>query len=82
MTLQAALTPHQASIYIGIETEGDALKASRSTGILWGVCAPKFIKAGPKKVLYRVCDLDEFLSQFAFYPCPLQHKLFYPILQK
>ena len=64
---QAALTPHQASVYIGIDTDSDALKASRSTGTLWGVNAPKFIKAGKKKVLYRVSDLDEFLAQFQSY---------------
>lgn len=61
------LTPQQASNYIGINSEGDALKSSRSTGVLWGVSAPKFIKAGSKKVLYRVSDLDNFLSQFESY---------------
>ena len=65
--IQAALTPHQASVYIGIDTDGDALKASRSTGTLWGVPAPKFIKAGNKKILYLVSDLDEFLAQFQSY---------------
>lgn len=63
----AALTPQQASNYIGINSEGDALKSSRSTGVLWGVSAPKFIKAGSKKVLYRVSDLDNFLAQFESY---------------
>ncbi len=48
------LTPTQASKYIGIDTKTDALKASRSTGMLWGVEAPAFIKAGKKKVLYPV----------------------------
>ena len=64
---QAALTPHQASVYIGIDTDGDALKVSRSTGTLWGLNAPKFIKAGSKKVLYLKEDLDEFLAQFERY---------------
>ncbi|NOQ15364.1 MAG: hypothetical protein GQ583_12920 [Methyloprofundus sp.] len=63
----AVLTPQQASNYIGINSEGDALKSSRSTGVLWGVSAPKFIKAGSKKVLYRVSDLDNFLAQFESY---------------
>ena len=61
------LTPNQASNYIGINTDGDALKSSRSTGMLWGCTAPKFIKAGSKKVLYRVTDLDIFISQFEAY---------------
>ncbi|MBT3812581.1 MAG: hypothetical protein HOE45_05385 [Gammaproteobacteria bacterium] len=61
------LNPNQASNYIGINTAGDALKSSRSTGILWGCTAPKFIKAGSKKVLYRVTDLDIFISQFEAY---------------
>ena len=64
VNMQAVLTPRQASVYIGIDTKNDALKTSRSTGVLWGVGAPKFIKAGPKKILYKLSDLDEFLSQF------------------
>jgi|SaaInlStandDraft_5_1057022.scaffolds.fasta_scaffold07200_5 hypothetical protein len=68
MTIQpVVLTPNQASNYIGIDTNGDALKSSRSTGVLWGISAPKFIKAGTKKVLYRVADLDAFVAQFASY---------------
>lgn len=63
----AVLTPQQASNYIGINSEGDALKSSRSTGVLWGVSTPKFIKAGSKKVLYRISDLDIFLAQFESY---------------
>ena len=63
----AVLTPQQAGNYIGIDSETDALKSSRSTGILWGVASPKFIKAGSKKVLYRVSDLDNFLAQFESY---------------
>ena len=63
----AVLPPHLASIYIGIDTECDALKTSRSTGVLWGVPAPRFIKAGSKKILYRVSDLNEFLDQFESY---------------
>ena len=61
------LTAHQASRYIGIDTKTDALKKSRSTGILWGVQAPMFIKAGPKKILYRKTDLDDFINQFDSY---------------
>ncbi len=64
MKNQAAYSARQASQYIGIETDLDALKASRSTGMLWGVEAPKFIKTGAKKVLYLKTDLDEFLAQF------------------
>jgi len=63
----AVLTPHQASNYIGIDTDADALKSSRSTGILWDATAPKFIKVGSKKVLYRISDLDDFLAQFESY---------------
>ena len=61
------LTPTQSSKYIGIDTNTDALKASRSTGILWGVKAPEFIKAGNKKILYRVTVLDKWLEQFQSY---------------
>ena len=63
----AVLSPHDAGIYIGINSKGDPLKSSRSTGILWGVPAPEFIKAGDKKILYRVYALDEFLDQFQSY---------------
>jgi len=63
----AALTSRQATNYIGIDTDEDGLKQSRSTGLLWGVPAPRFIKAGSKKVLYKVADLDEFLAQFESY---------------
>jgi len=63
----AVLTPRQASNYIGIDTDAGALKSSRSTGILWETTAPKFIKAGSKKVLYRISDLDAFLAQFESY---------------
>lgn len=62
MIQQAAYTPHQASNYIGIDTDGDALKASRSTGILWGVEAPRFTKVGDKKIIYMRADLDAFLA--------------------
>ncbi len=60
----AALTAKQAAQYIGIDTDTDALKSSRSVGILWGVPSPKFIKTSARKVLYLRSDLDEFLSQF------------------
>jgi len=64
MLSPVVLSGRSASVYIGIDTDNDALKSSRSTGLLWGMPAPKFIKAGSKKVLYRVSDLDDFLSQF------------------
>jgi len=63
----AVLTPIKASNYLGIDTEKDALKSSRSTGVLWGLKAPKFIKAGKKKIIYPVINLDEFLAQFQEY---------------
>lgn len=63
MTTQAAFTPKQASSYIGIDSQNDALKASRSTGQLWGMTAPKFRKAGKKKIVYLRTDLDAFLAQ-------------------
>jgi len=64
---QAVLTPKQATKYIGIDSEIDGLKTSRNTGMLWGVKAPVFIKAGTKKILYRISDLDIFLQQFKSY---------------
>jgi len=63
----AVVSPREATKYIGIDSDSDALKVSRSTGLLWGVEAPKFIKAGSKKVLYRISDLDAFLAQFESY---------------
>lgn len=66
MTIQITspvLSPIKASKYLGIDTETDALKSSRSTGILWGVTAPEFLKCG-RKVLYRVEILNEWLEQF------------------
>jgi|GEM_PF-6211952 len=55
-----------ATKYLAIETNKpntDGLKTSRSTGTLWGVKAPPFLKCG-RKVLYRITDLDEWLAQF------------------
>lgn len=63
MVHQAAYTPIQASQYIGIDSDSDALKASRSTGLLWGMTAPVFRKAGTKKIIYLRTDLDAFLEQ-------------------
>ena len=64
---QAAFTPAQASQYIGIDTDSDALKASRSTGLLWGIDAPPYKKAGSKKVIYLKTDLDAFLDKLPSY---------------
>jgi len=53
----------QASKYLKInEGLSDALRMSRSTGKLWGLDAPKFLK-GAAKVLYRKSDLDAFISK-------------------
>ncbi len=60
------LPPIPASQYLGIDTDKDALKSSRSTGILWGVKAPEFLKCG-RKILYRVETLDKWLEQFQGY---------------
>ena len=57
------LTPKQATKFIGIDSDQDALKASRSTGILWGVTAPPFLKCG-RKVLYRRSELLKWFEQF------------------
>lgn len=65
--IPAVMTPIQASKYLGIDTNVDALKSSRSLGVLWGVEAPEFIKAGNKKILYTVKSLDKFLAQFKAY---------------
>jgi len=67
MANQAAFTPTQATKYIGIDSDGDALKTSRSTGTLWGMTAPRFRKAGTKKIVYLRVDLDEFLDQLEGY---------------
>jgi len=68
MTIQqAAFTPIQAANYIGIDTDTDALKSSRSTGILWGITAPLYKKAGVKKVIYLKADLDSFLTELPSY---------------
>jgi len=67
MTTPAAFTPAQATKYIGIDSDTDALKTSRSTGTLWGMTAPRFCKAGTKKIIYLRTDLDEFLDQLEGY---------------
>lgn len=62
------LAPPDAALYLGIRSKGgDPLKSSRSTGLLWGVPAPSFIKAGASKIIYPVLGLDEFLARFKIY---------------
>jgi len=63
----AMMTPAQANAYLGISSTDNALKVSRSNGKLWGIAAPRFVKAGVRKVLYRTSDLDFFLQQFQTY---------------
>jgi len=67
MTIQEAFTPKQASKFIGIDSDADSLKAARSTGVLWGLPAPKFCKAGTKKVIYKRKDLIAFLDGLESY---------------
>jgi hypothetical protein len=49
-----------------INTTKITLRHSRVTGLLWGVPAPKHIKAG-RRVLYRYEELDRWLGQFSEY---------------
>lgn len=45
----------------------NTLRASRRTGLLWGVKSPKFLKIGSKTVRYRVSDILDWLNQFSTY---------------
>ncbi len=57
----AAYNNADAAAYIG--TTPPSLRLSRHTGKLYlGVSAPKFIKSGPRKVLYLKADLDDWLA--------------------
>jgi hypothetical protein len=50
-----------AALYL--KSTANTLKNSRSTGILWGVPAPKYLKCG-RRILYRFSELDNWINQF------------------
>lgn len=56
-----AYSEKEASLMIG--APANSLRISRQTGLLWGVPAPKFIKAG-NRIRYRKADLEAWLNQF------------------
>lgn len=63
--LPAAFSTSGAAEYIN-STPG-MLRLSRHTGELWGRAAPRFLKAGPRKVLYLRADLDSWLAAMPRY---------------
>jgi len=62
---QDVFNTQQAADYLACTI--NALKISRVTGMLWSNPAPKFIKAGERKILYRRAELDNFLDQLKSY---------------
>jgi hypothetical protein len=63
---RAALGTVDTAAYIGTTT--GALRLSRHTGELYsGIATPKYIKAGPRKVLYLRADLDDWLDELPRY---------------
>jgi len=48
-------------------TSPSVIKQSRATGTLWGNPAPRFMKVGARKVLYKQSDLEVFINQFDTY---------------
>lgn len=56
------LDSKQASNYLGCGP--NSLKVSRSSGILYGVRAPAYLKIGNKSIRYKISTLDEWLEQF------------------
>ena len=55
------LVSKDAATYLGCAP--NSLKLSRSTGLLFSVKAPAYLKMG-KSVRYKVATLDTWLSQF------------------
>jgi len=60
------LSTKDAAPYTG--TSADALKISRSTGLLFGLPAPKYIKIG-RTVRYKKSTLQAWLDQFEEQSC-------------
>lgn len=59
--LPQRLSEVQASHYLGLSPA--TLRKSRTTGVLSGVAAPKYLKLG-RRVFYPLAGLDAWLSQF------------------
>ena len=59
--MKERLTNNESADFIGCSP--NTLKMSRSTGKLFGVNAPSYIKLG-RAVRYKVETLEEWLSQF------------------
>ncbi len=67
----AALNSRNAAKYVG--TADATLKQSRCTGLLFGVTAPEFKKAG-RKIIYLRQTLDEWLRNLPSYSNTAQTK--------
>jgi hypothetical protein len=63
--LKLLLTENEVSKVLSIPA--NTLRASRSTGRLWGVQAPAFLKFGNRTVRYRVTDVTKWLDKFETY---------------
>ena len=44
-------------------TSSQLIRASRTTGVLFGLPSPKFIKFGNAKILYRLEDIEAYEKQ-------------------
>ena len=55
------LNETQAAAFLGFQPS--TIRKSRSTGLLAGVPAPRYLKLG-KRVLYQVSVLNDWLGQF------------------
>ena len=68
----AALNNREAAKYLG--TAGATLKQSRCTGLLYGVPAPDFKKAG-RKIFYLRSTLNSWLGNLPSYSNTAQTKI-------
>lgn len=46
-----------------LHTNPQAIRASRTTGILFGLPSPLFVKFGTAKVLYKLRDIEAYEEQ-------------------
>lgn len=62
LKIKSILSNKEASLYLSCASS--SLKQSRSTGTLFGIQAPAYIKLG-FNIRYKLTTLDSWLDQFA-----------------
>jgi len=67
------LSTEDAANYLGVAS--NSLRRSRWSGILCSVCAPSFIKLGPKAVRYDIGVLDDWLANCSTYTSTAQARI-------